>query len=63
MFDFNFTFTPISMDIMYKTYEDEYQWGWISVADLNNYVASGIIPASEFEKITGQKYLANRSNA
>lgn len=56
MLKLNFTFKPFNLNPCYTQAEKMYSWGWIDKHDLANDVAQGTLPASEYERITGDKY-------
>lgn len=58
MLTFDFEFTPFDMNLCYQQTKNFYDFGWVGKDDLAKDVASGWLPASEYEKITGDNYEA-----
>lgn len=56
MLSFDLTFVPFDLTGCYKVYEDAYKNGWIGKEELSNNVRLGILPVSEYKKITGDDY-------
>ncbi|WP_297949723.1 XkdX family protein [uncultured Lactobacillus sp.] len=54
----NLTFTPFDMSLCYSQTRNFYKWGWAgySKKDLRNQVKTGLLPAAEYKKITGDDY-------
>lgn len=55
-FNFNFSFKPIDPTPVYERAVQYYKWGWTSKEELAERVANGTLPASYYEKATGEKY-------
>lgn len=62
MLTFDFTFQPFDLTGCYQMFAEQYNWGWINKIDLANDVKTGFLPVSEFERITGEKYLKTLIN-
>lgn len=60
MLTFDLTFQPFDLSGCYHMYAEQYNWGWINKNDLASDVRIGLLPASEYEKITGEKYEADQ---
>lgn len=58
MLTLDFTFTPFDMNLCYSQTRDFYNWGWYKKDDLRDQVKTGILPAEEYKKITGEDYAA-----
>lgn len=61
MLTFDFTFKPFDLSGCYHMYAEQYSWGWITKMDLVNDVQQGLLPATEYKKITGDDYEAPKS--
>lgn len=61
MLSFDLTFVPFDLTGCYKIYEDAYKNGWANKEELSNNVRFGILPTSEYKKITGDDYEVSES--
>ncbi|MGN1271772.1 MAG: XkdX family protein [Lactobacillus sp.] len=62
MLTFDFEFTPFDMNLCYQQTKNFYDFGWTDKEDLANDVSTGLLPADEYKKITGDDYEAPKSD-
>lgn len=43
------------LNILLNMYKEQFEWGWITLEDLRQDVASGLLTADTLKQITGEK--------
>lgn len=44
------------LDLLLSMYKEQFEWGWITLEDLRQDVASGLLTADNLKQITGEEY-------